>query len=108
MGGNLVVYQDVHVSLALELYEAVLAGYLDGLADAGWFGDEREIEFSYSVAGAPRMVVGVTHIWIPWLLDDRFWDPIRAMGHSIEDYVDRQGQVFRFLLDRANKNLRDL
>jgi hypothetical protein len=44
----------------LSLYERVLDGYLDGLADAGWSGDPRVVRLGFTAGAALRMVFRMT------------------------------------------------
>jgi hypothetical protein len=84
------------------LEEAVLEGYVAGLRDAGWRGDESQIRLGYTAGVALRLGL------VPTVLDMIF-DPAhrgraeRGWRRPADELIERWAQVAYFVLDRADR-----
>jgi hypothetical protein len=86
-----------------ELERRVLAAYANALREIGWRGDEREIWLGFAVSTALRYTA-YTLLRLPILLDERQWAwAERAIGHSIEDFIDRVVTMRGYLLGLATE-----
>jgi hypothetical protein len=95
---------DVAMERAEELEATSLQGYLQGLREAGWTGDERSVHFAYAVASAMRYVFIGVKTWARIVLDDRSRARVeRAMGMPLEQALDRWGALYRFELAKAGE-----
>jgi hypothetical protein len=61
---------EVPVADAHNLQESALAGYLDGLRDAGWHGDPDLVRSGYEIAARLRYGVGLIGL-LPAYVDER-------------------------------------
>jgi hypothetical protein len=96
-------FLEVELAKARELDDIVSGGYLDGLCDAGWQGDPRQVRLGYTAATALRTLVSLGQI-LPALLDEsRHIRVEQAFGHSIEETVDHIAELVRFQLDLADE-----
>jgi hypothetical protein len=81
------------------LDEALFAGYLAGLADAGWRGDPRPVRLAYCAHAALRNLFNAVGASLP--------DPARraaglvSQGRSWEELAERRAAIRPFLLERA-------
>jgi hypothetical protein len=84
-----------------EIYDLVFDGYLDGLRQAGWQGDERIARLGFTATSALRYA----HMPLGVLVIDEKWRRVieQSYGTPIEVLLDRFGQEQRFLLDRADE-----
>jgi hypothetical protein len=83
------------------LDEALFAGYLAGLRDAGWRGDERPVRFAYAAHAALRNAFNAVGATLPdeagrMAAQQRF-------GHTWEELAGARAAVRPFLLDRAQE-----
>ena len=94
---------EVELAKARELDDIVFGGYLDGLRDAGWQGDPRQMRLGYTAATTLRTLVSLGQS-LPVLLDEsrHIWVE-RAVGRSIEEAVDHGAEVIRFQLSLADE-----
>ncbi len=94
---------DVEIEHVRELDGTVFHGYLQGMREAGWRGDPRTLRFGYAAASALHFARGLglvvsilpdesRHAWVEQLL-----------GRSMEQYVDRAAEYYRFLLGLADE-----
>ena len=90
-------FLDVGQGEALE--EAVLTGYLAGLREGGWRGDERLARAGYAGVAGLRYTVGATRFLLPLLLDpDRGAAQAGALGMTTDDLAEAMARLFpRFL-----------
>lgn len=94
-------FYDVEPADLPALDEALFAGYLAGLRDAGWRGDQRQVRFAYVAHAALRNAFNAVGASVP---DDRR----RAAAHqnygrSWEELAERRAVLRPFLLDRAEE-----
>jgi hypothetical protein len=85
------------------LEEVALAGYLDGLHEAGWRGDPRAIRLGYLAAAALRYTLyGVVRLGV--LLDERqhAWAE-RAIGHPLVEFIDRAAAIHNYVLAQLDE-----
>jgi hypothetical protein len=88
----------------LALEGVVLAGYVDGLRDAGWHGDERLAHVGYLAAAALRYGLGSVGIVLPIALDESLHAfAEQVMRHSIDEMIDLDCQLFALTLSRAEQ-----
>lgn len=75
-----------------ELERIAFAGYLAGLRDAGWRGDERLVRFGYVASAALRYGVGAVGILLAMVLDEGVRAVMeQALGFTTEACVERWG-----------------
>ena len=84
------------------LEEAVLDGYIAGLRDSGWAGDESEVRLGYTSAVALRLGL------VPQTLDlilneERRAEAQRGWNVPVEELIERWAKVAYFVLDRADR-----
>ena len=75
----------------------MFAGYLEGLDDAGWRGDPRQVRLGYTAAGCLRYTFAEIGRFLAVVLDESLhaWAQ-RASGRPIEEVLDHGAQVARF------------
>lgn len=95
---------DASVERASELWEAVLAGYQEGLADAGWRGDAHLVRFGASALAATRWSVIAPMMTLATAVDERRHAAAEQRSKQpIADLVAWRGRVCSFLLERAEE-----
>jgi hypothetical protein len=74
----------------------VFAGYLDGLRDAGWQGDPRQVRLGYTAAVTLRCLVMIGQV-LPLILDEslHFVTP-QIFGRPFEEMLDHGVACRRF------------
>jgi hypothetical protein len=78
-----------------QLDEAVFAGYVEGLRDAGWRGDPEEARLGYTVHAALRGLVTIGQV-VPVLGNEAWWSwAEEKAGRSMESVADRQARAWR-------------
>jgi hypothetical protein len=83
------------------LDEAVFAGYLAGLRDAGWRGDERPVRFAYAAHMALRNAFNAVGATVP---DEAARASAQhRFGHTWEELAEARAAVRPFLLERARE-----
>jgi len=91
-------FREIEPAQARALDHVVFEGHLDGLRDAGWRGDPREIRLGFT-AGAIRYVLGPIRDFLGILQDEEqyaFWE--RALGHPMKELFDESAQYRHFAL----------
>jgi hypothetical protein len=85
-----VAFFEVAAADEAELERIAFAGYLAGLRDAGWRGDERLVRFGYVTSAALRYGVGIVGLILGAAFDAgmRAWIE-QAMGRSFEEWVEQ-------------------
>lgn len=91
------LWMDVAVSDAKALCDITYAGYLAGLRDAGWYGDERQVRFGYALS------VAMGSTWIlsmMRLLQDPGNVPVAEsiVGHPLDDQIVQLAELQPFFL----------
>ena len=84
-----IIFFEVDLTQAQALGEIALAGYLEGLHDAGWHGDPRLAQLGYKAALSLRYVIGGLAEFLAMVLDERQHPELeQAFGHPVEQVVD--------------------
>ena len=98
-------FYDVALTQAQELDGVVFAGYLDGLRDAGWQGDPRQVRLGYTAAVALRCLVTIGQI-LPTVLDESQHSlTLQIVGHPIGEVLDHNAAWHRFQFGLADESL---
>ena len=86
------------------LDRAVFAGYLEGLRDAGWTGDEVLVRAAYTGSIALRYGVGPQRAFLPMLLDERYHPFLEELfGVPIADFGKRYASRGEWILGLADE-----
>jgi hypothetical protein len=97
-------FYDVEPADLPALDEALFAGYLAGLRDAGWRGGrgaERPVRFAYAAHAALRNLFNAVGASVP---DEAGRAAAKlTYGHTWEELAERRAEVRPFLLDRADE-----
>jgi hypothetical protein len=102
----------VDTSEAAMLDQAIFAGYLDGLRDAGWRGDPAWVRLGYTASTIRGRTTGIFR-YLQYALDEdrlrqlkQMW---QARGHTIDEATEQVQQVDLFLsgLVREASDLRE-
>jgi hypothetical protein len=89
------------------LEEIVFEGYLEGLGDAGWRGDPRQVRLGYA-AGSLRFRFAELNRTMEFILDESQHPFVeQAFGRSVEEIQDHWGQVGS-LVDSLTDEAREL
>jgi hypothetical protein len=83
------------------LDEALFAGYLAGLRDAGWRVDPRPVRFAYAAHAALRNLFNAVGASLPD--EARRAAILQNQGHTWEELAGRRAAVRPFLLTRADE-----
>jgi hypothetical protein len=88
-----VAFNEVDFAQAQALEEIVYEGYLEGLPDAGWQGDPRQVRLGYAAASL-RLRCGELERVMGLILDESQhpWAE-RGFGRSMEEIEDHFAQV---------------
>lgn len=97
-------FLEVPVAQARELDQAVFTGYLEGLRDVGWRGDERLARLGYTINAF--LLVGSNFAW----LEDLLTPDGRALAESIigrpfDTIIEQLAEMWPFLLELGNEAL---
>jgi hypothetical protein len=100
---SVIWFQGVTPADLSELDATAFDGYVTGLRDAGWRGDVQLARFGCAATMALRFgpllgIVGMVNVDA-----DGRAAAEQAVGHTIEDTLDRYAEVQRFVLDRADE-----
>jgi hypothetical protein len=85
------------------LDQIVFEGYIEGLHDAGWRGDPREVRFTYAASSILKYTVGV--YGVAFMVADENQRPLleQIFGHPLEELVDAWAATTRFLRHLADE-----
>jgi hypothetical protein len=100
-------YFEIDLDQTQTLEEIVFEGYLEGLHDAGWRGDPRQVRLGYT-AGCSRLRLGELNRAIDMIFDESqhpFGEEV--FGRSMEEIEDHWAQVGS-LCDSLTDEARDL
>jgi hypothetical protein len=103
------MFYEVGLDKAQALEEIVFEGYLDGLRDAGWRGDSRQVRLGYAAAASLRYRCGgELGRFLAIMLDESLHDIAQsAFGRPIGEVADFWAQVAR-LFDGTIDEAREL
>jgi hypothetical protein len=105
--GNVLLYE-VGLDKVQALEEIVFAGYLEGLHDAGWRGDPRQVRLGYAAAGGLWYQFNDVGRWLTMALNEDLHPMIMQIwGRPIEEVVDHGAQI-GYLSDRLAEEAREL
>jgi hypothetical protein len=103
-----VMFFEVGLDQAQALEEIALEGYLEGLRDAGWQGDPRQVRLGYAAAASLRYKFNDAGRWLALVLDENLHPMIQQMwGMPIEQVIDHSAQ-FATISDRLADEARTL
>lgn len=93
-------FMEVASNHAKELDQAIFAGYVDGLHDAGWQGDVRLARLGYAinaslVFGTASIIYHLENLQKP----DSVIQEETVLGHRLDDIIDQWAAVQPFFLD---------
>ena len=88
-----------------DLEDAVLAGYIAGLQDAGWRGDERIVRFGYAAAAALFIGVATIGCWPSVAHESWYLATERAIGYPIDAIIANFGEMQDHFLDLGDQAL---
>ena len=92
---------EIDLDKAQELEDIVFQGYLEGLSDAGWWGDPRQVRMGYTAASLRYRFMGG---WLAAMLDENQLGSIsQAFGLSVEEYCEYCAQVWTFIHSRTDE-----
>jgi hypothetical protein len=84
------IFAEVDLTQAQALSEIALAGYLEGLRDAGWCGDPRLVHLGYKAASNLRYALAAFAEFLIQVLDEsQHWRAEQVFGVSMDQLVDR-------------------
>jgi len=93
------MYFDAEVDSVWELDAAVFRGYMDGLSDAGWRGEEAAVRMGYVVQMALGSVVLEIGPSLRMSLDESLRPWYEAVyGRPVEEILERRAGIGRFVL----------
>jgi hypothetical protein len=102
-----VMFFEVGLDKAQALEEIAFEGYLQGLHDAGWQGDPRQVRLGYAAAASLRYKFNDARRWLALVLDENLHPMILQMwGMPIEKVIDHTAQlasIFDRLADEARE-----
>jgi hypothetical protein len=99
------LFNDVELTQAQELDGIVFAGYLDGLRDAGWRGDPRQVRLGYTAAVALRCLVTIGEVLSALLDGSVHFLTLQIFGRSFEEMLDHNVACQRFQFGLADEAL---
>ncbi len=103
-----VMFYEVGLDKAQALEEIAFEGYLEGLRDAGWRGDPRQVRLGYAAAASLRYEFNDAGRWLAIVLNENLHPMILQMwGRPIEEVIDHMAQV-GCLADRLADEAREL
>jgi hypothetical protein len=103
-----VMFFDVGLEKAQALEEIAFEGYLEGLRDAGWRGDPRQVRLGYAAAATLRYKFNDAGRWLNLVLNENLHPMILQMwGMPIENVIDHSAGVAS-LFDRLADEAREL
>jgi hypothetical protein len=82
---------------ARSLDQVVFEGYLEGLREAGWRGEPREVRSTYAAASILRYSIGVSGV--AFLIADESQHDLleQIFGHPLEELLEVWANTNRFL-----------
>ncbi len=102
-----VMFFEVGLDKAQALEEIAFEGYLEGLRDAGWQGDPRQVRLGYAAAASLRYKFNDAGRWLNLVLNENMHPMILQMwGMPIENVIDHTAGVaslFDHLADEARE-----
>jgi hypothetical protein len=102
------IFYEVGLDKAQAIEQIVFEGYLEGLRDAGWRGDSRQVRLGYAAAASLRYKFNDIGRWLAVMLDENLHAMFSDMlGRPIGEVLDQVAQVYSFS-DRLADEAREL
>jgi hypothetical protein len=102
------VFFEVGLDQAQALEEIAFEGYLQGLREAGWRGDPRQVRLGYAAAASLRYRFNDIGRWLAVILDENLHSVfLDISGRPVEEVMDHMAQVACFT-DRLAGEAREL
>ncbi|HSR35405.1 MAG TPA: hypothetical protein VLY63_32955, partial [Anaerolineae bacterium] len=102
-----VLFYEVGLDQAQALEEIAFESYLEGLRDAGWQGDPRQVRLGYAAAASLRYKFNDAGRWLALVLNEDLHPMVLQMwGMPIEKVIDHSAQlasIFDRLADEARE-----
>jgi hypothetical protein len=99
-----VMFFEVGLDRAQALEEITFRAYLEGLSDAGWQGDPRQVRLGYAAAAGLRYQFNDVGRWLALVLNEDLHPMILEMwGMPVEDVIDHTAQVAPFFFRLADE-----
>ena len=87
-----------------ELDAACFAGYVAGLREAGWAGDERLVRLGFTAAAALRHTVGLLRLVLPVVSDPALRPVVEDLfGRPLEEVVEAWAELWPFQFGLAEE-----
>jgi hypothetical protein len=87
-----------------EFDAACFAGYVAGLREAGWTGDERVVRLGFTAAAALRHTVGLLRLVWPVVSDPALRPVVEDLfGHPLEEVVEAWAELWSFQFGLAEE-----
>ena len=87
-----------------ELDAACFAGYVAGLREAGWAGDERLVRLGFTAAAALRHTIGLLRLMLPVVTDPALRPVVEDMfGRPLEEVVEAWAELWPFQFGLAEE-----
>ena len=87
-----------------DLDAACFTGYMAGLREAGWAGDERVVRLGFTAAAALRYTVGGVRLVLPWMTGPTL-RPVteELLGRPVEEVVEAWAELWPFQFGLAEE-----
>jgi hypothetical protein len=96
-------FGDVEAVNAAQLDDIVFEGYLRGLHDAGWRGQERHVRLGFTAAAALRRLGTIGYV-TPWILDETMHADLEALARRpLRAWIDNFAEAGRFVEGLADQ-----
>lgn len=97
-------FRDVEMSEAQQLASFLYSGYLDGLRDAGWKGDPRQVRLGFTAASVCKYIETLMLCASFGLADPSRHEEWEGFaGRPIQDIMELNGELFRFAFTLADE-----
>jgi hypothetical protein len=98
-------FMELDIAVARDFDNHLYQGYLDGLHDAGWDGDARQVRLGFAAAAACKNIEGLMLLSSNGLLTDptRQSSMEEAFGHPIEKFIEQAGGISRYVFRLADE-----
>jgi hypothetical protein len=101
-------YLDVDIDEADAFERSVVDGYLEGLREAGWSGDEEDVRLGYRIAACLFMGLGATGVWFRGLAADEANEAMteRIIGRPLDAVARQWSGLERYVLGLGEEAVR--
>ena len=98
-------FLDVPSARIGDLERTVLAGYVEGLREAGWRGDAATVRLGFAIAASLLLGVGGAGCWFTWIRHVGTSTVERIVGRPIDDIATQWSELQPYLLDLGEEAL---